>query len=129
MQVDAPSLIVVEQIEDTGYTLLSLFISKLCCDRVQEVIEVDTGRVLLSVEIRDHLVDRGVLALEAETLHRGLELLGVDEAGAIGIEEVESLPYLLDLVLGESWPLEGLASDGRFLTCEFLLLLLLLGHI
>ena len=44
----------------------------------------------------------------AERLHGRLELLGVDRAGAIRVEEVEGLADLLDLLLGEAGALVGL---------------------
>ena len=46
--------------------------------------------------------DGRVLALEAEALHGRLELAGIDLAGGLGVEQVEGLLELLDLVLGEA---------------------------
>ena len=59
------------------------------------------------VNVPDHLVNGLVLGLETQTLHGSLELLGVDGPTSVGIEEVEGLPDLLDLLLGEAGPLVG----------------------
>merc|ERR1712195_329062 len=50
----------------------------------------------------DHATDLVLLGVEAEGAHGNLQLLGVDGAGAIGIEQVECLTDLLDLVVGET---------------------------
>jgi len=60
------------------------------------------------------LVNSLVLGLETKTLHGSLELLGVDGSTSVGVEEVKSLPDLLDLLLGEAGPLIGLSRlTGR----------------
>jgi hypothetical protein len=56
-----------------------------------------------------------VFGLEAERLHRGLELLGVNRARTIRVEQVERFANLFDFLLREAWPLVGLggALAGR----------------
>ena len=53
---------------------------------------------LLSIHIADHLLDLFFLGLEAERAHRDLQLLCINVAAAIGVEEIEGL---LDLLLPE----------------------------
>jgi hypothetical protein len=62
-----------------------------------------------------YLVDGLVLGFEAQRLHGSLELLGVNGAAAIGVEQVERLANLLDLFLREAGALVGLggALTGR----------------
>jgi len=74
---------------------------------VQELLEVNGARAVL-VDVADHLVDGLVLGLEAERLHGSLQLLGVNRAGAIRVEEVERLADLLDLLLAEAGALVAL---------------------
>ena len=62
-----------------------------------------------------HLVDSLVFGLEAERLHGRLELLGVDGARAVRVEQIEGLADLFNLLLREARPLVGLggALAGR----------------
>lgn len=55
-------------------------------------------------KLTDHIEDGGVFALEAETLHGGLELTWVNFASGFSVEEVESFSEFFNLVLSESWP-------------------------
>merc|ERR1719158_759073 len=52
-------------------------------------------------DIRDHLLDLFFLRLEAECAHRDLQLLGVNVAAAIRVEEVKGLLDLLLLLLSQ----------------------------
>ena len=73
-----------------------------CRDKAEAGGQEDTGRETTHfVNVGDHLLDLLFLRLEAEGSHCYLELLGVDGAGAISIEQVESLADLLLLLLGE----------------------------
>ena len=58
-------------------------------------------RCLRSFPPSPHLLNLLLLGLESKGTHGDLELLGVDGSTSIGIEEVESLPDLLLLLLGE----------------------------
>ena len=106
-QRDAARLVVVEEVEHLLDVLARVLVGHLRRHHVEELLEVD-GAVVVLVDVADHLVDGLVLGLEAERLHRRLELLGVDRAGAIRVEKVEGLADLLDLLLGEAGPLVGL---------------------
>ena len=112
VDVDGAGLVVVEQVEDAVDALLGLLVAQLSSDGVQELVEVNAALVVLSVQVSDHLENSGVLGFEAEGLHGCLQLLRVDETGAVSVEEVEGLSDLLDLVLGKARALESLASDG-----------------
>lgn len=65
------------------------------------------------VDIADHLVNGLVLGLEAQGLHGRLELLGIDRARPVRVEQVERLPDLLDLLLRQPGPLVGLGRSLR----------------
>eukprot|EP00630_Chrysocystis_fragilis_P006816 CAMPEP_0197394732 /NCGR_PEP_ID=MMETSP1165-20131217/5912_1 /TAXON_ID=284809 /ORGANISM="Chrysocystis fragilis, Strain CCMP3189" /LENGTH=190 /DNA_ID=CAMNT_0042920461 /DNA_START=157 /DNA_END=730 /DNA_ORIENTATION=- len=101
---DVSGLVVVEKVEDFLDVLAGVLVRHFGGHHVEKLLEVD-GAAPVLVDVRYHLVDRLVLRLEAERLHRRLELLGVDRAGAVGVEEVERLADLLDLVLGQARPL------------------------
>ena len=75
-------------------------------DAVQELFKVHLPAE--SLEVGDHVEDGWVLALKTQALHGAFQLSGVDLARRLGVEEVEGLAELLDLVLGESWTLDFL---------------------
>lgn len=122
VHVDALAHVVVEEVEDLVDAVLGLLVAELVGDGVQELLEVDFAVEVL--EFGDHLVDGGVLVLEAQGLHGGAEFLGVDLAGAVGVEEVEGLPDLFDLVLGEAGSLDGLLALQLVLTAHDILFIL-----
>ena len=64
------------------------------------LVEVD-GAIAILVDVRDHLADLLLLWLESEGTHSDLELLGINAARAVGVEQVEGLPDLLLLLLCE----------------------------
>merc|ERR1719515_85812 len=58
-------------------------------------------RVPVQDLVRHHLLDLLLLRFETQSAHRNFELLGVDGATAVGVEEVEGLLDLLLLLLSE----------------------------
>jgi hypothetical protein len=82
-----------------------ILITHLGCHHVQEFLKVDASALVL-VDVRDHLEDGLVLGLKAQALHSCLELLGVNRARAVGIEQVERLADLLDLLLAQTRTLD-----------------------
>lgn len=71
---------------------------------LQEVVEIERPLAVL-VEGVDHVAQRRIVHLDADLAHPRLELLHVDNAGAVGVEQVEGVAQLLLLVFRER--LEG----------------------
>ena len=93
----------------SGESYPGFLVSEAGSDAVEELLEVDLAAE--GLEVGDHVEDGGVLALEAEALHGGLEFPGVDLASGLGVEEVEGLLELLDLILSQAGPLNLLLSS------------------
>ena len=73
---------------------------RLVRHHLQEFLVFDRPAAIV-IHIRDHLPDLLFLRLETQRAHRHLQLLGVDGATAVGVEEVEGLLDLLLLLLSE----------------------------
>mmetsp|Transcript_63798 Transcript_63798/g.129579 ORF Transcript_63798/g.129579 Transcript_63798/m.129579 type:complete len:220 (+) Transcript_63798:657-1316(+) len=95
---DLPCLIIIEQPERLENLFARVFLTHLRRHHLQEFLEVNVARPVL-VDVADHLLDLLLLGLEAKGTHCNLQLLGVDGAGAISIEQVKSLTDLLLLLL------------------------------
>merc|ERR1712085_192471 len=95
-----PGLVVVEEPECFQDLVLRITIQDLVRHHLQELL-VPYRPAPVVVHVRDHLLDLLLLWLEAESAHRDLQLLGVDLAGAVRVEQVERLLDLLLLLLGE----------------------------
>merc|ERR1711920_604914 len=93
-------LVIVEQPEGLQDLVLRVAVQDLVRHHLQELLVADRSAAVV-VDVGDHLLDLLFLRLEAEGAHRDLQLLGVDLAGAIGVEEVEGLLDLLLLLLGQ----------------------------
>merc|ERR1719449_114483 len=91
-------LIVVEEPESLEDLVLGVAIEDLVRHHLQELFIFDGARSVI-VHIADHLLDLFFLGLEAERAHRDLQLLCIDVAAAIGVEEIEGLLDLLLLLL------------------------------
>ena len=88
----------------------AFLVAQLGGDAVEELLEIHFAPQ--GLEFGDHVEDGGVLALEAQALHGGLEFAGVDLASGFGVEQVEGFSELLDFVLSESGPLDFLLGGG-----------------
>merc|ERR1719160_413717 len=67
---------------------------------LQELLVLDRPAAVV-IHIRDHLLDLLLLRLETQRAHRHLQLLGVDGATPVGVEEVERLLDLLLLLFSQ----------------------------
>jgi hypothetical protein len=67
-------------------------------DLVGKLVKVNGAGAVL-VHLSNHLFNLLLLGLEAKGPHGHLKLLCINEAGAVGIEKIEGLAYL---VLGKS---------------------------
>jgi len=74
---DGTCAIVVEETEHLVDILAGVTIAHARSHHIEELLEVDVI-VFVLVKVGDHLVDSLVLGLEAERLHSGTELAGVD---------------------------------------------------
>ncbi|CAH0371854.1 unnamed protein product, partial [Pelagomonas calceolata] len=95
---DLARLVVVEEPEGLQDLLAAVLLAHLRRHHLEELREVDRAGPVL-VDVRDHLLDLLLLRLEAQRAHRHLQLLGVDGARAVRVEEVERLANLLLLLL------------------------------
>ena len=103
---DLARLIIVEESECLKHLFAWVSLGHLLGHHVEEFWVVDdSGSVL--VDVSDHLLDLLSLWLEAEGAHGNLELLLVDVARAIGVEEIEGLLDLLLLLFGDVSSLLG----------------------
>merc|ERR1719265_2556765 len=92
--------VIVEQTERLQDLILGIAIQDFVGHHLKELL-VFNGPTSIIVDIGDHLLDLFFLRLEPEGAHRNLELLGVDGAGSIGVEEIEGLLDFLFLLVGE----------------------------
>ena len=101
---DVGLALLVEEVEDTLKVFLWVLLRDPCCHHVEEFLEVDRSAAVL-VEVLDHIINGGVLGVEAERLHRVEQLRDGDLADAVDIKDVEGFLNLLDFVSSESRPL------------------------
>merc|ERR1719379_2723281 len=113
LEGDLAIALVVEETESLEHLLAGVSLSHLLDHHVEELGEVDDARVVL-VDVGDHFLDFLTLGLEAESAHGDLELLLVDVARAVSVEEVKGLLDLLLLLFSEFSALLG-ASEGGLL--------------
>jgi len=110
---DVTGLVVVEEVEDLLDVLAGVLVAHFGGHHIEELFEINFSAPIL-VDVSNHLVNSLVLGLEPEALHGGFELLWVNGSTSVGIKEVESLPDLLNLLLGETGTLVGLRGlTGR----------------
>ena len=67
---------------------------------LEELVEVDGAGSIL-VDVGDHLFNFLLLGLEAKSTHGNFQLLGINSARAIGVEEIKRFTNLLLLLLGQ----------------------------
>merc|ERR1712097_221437 len=101
VEVDLAIAITASLVDHVLELLLVDVLTHLAGHHLEELSELD-GAVAVVVNVRDHLLELLLLDLEPEGAHGGLELTDIDGARVIGIEKVEGLADLLDLLLGET---------------------------
>eukprot|EP00356_Strombidium_inclinatum_P012781 CAMPEP_0170493156 /NCGR_PEP_ID=MMETSP0208-20121228/13444_1 /TAXON_ID=197538 /ORGANISM="Strombidium inclinatum, Strain S3" /LENGTH=148 /DNA_ID=CAMNT_0010769039 /DNA_START=45 /DNA_END=486 /DNA_ORIENTATION=+ len=109
-QGDAAGGVVVEESEDLGDILSGVLVAHTSSHHVEELFKIDASALVL-VEVRDHLEDSLVLGFEPEGLHGSTELLGVDGATSVGVEQVEGFLDLLNFVFGKARALKFLSVE------------------
>jgi len=110
---DLVCVVVVEQAESLRHLLLGVSFSHLGGHHVAELVVVNDARAVF-IDVLDHLLNFCGLWFEAECSHSDFELLLVDVAAAISVEEVEGLLDLLSLLFSELSRFLG-ALDGGLL--------------
>mmetsp|Transcript_98653 Transcript_98653/g.255041 ORF Transcript_98653/g.255041 Transcript_98653/m.255041 type:complete len:247 (+) Transcript_98653:90-830(+) len=100
LEGDLAGLVVVEEAEGLQDFVLGITVEDLVRHHLQELLVAD-GAAAIIIDIRDHLLDLLLLGLEAQGAHGDLQLLGVDLAGAIRVEQVERLLDLLLLLVSK----------------------------
>merc|ERR1719387_846554 len=90
LERDLPSLVVIEEPERLQNFVLRVAVQNLVRHHLQKLLVLDRAAAIV-VNVRDHLLDLLLLGLETERTHGDLELLRVDVAAAVGVEEVEGL--------------------------------------
>ena len=92
------SVIVVKKFKSLEDLLLGVLLRHLVAHQHHEAVQTQLTAALL-VHLCDHLLDLLLPWLKAQRAHRHLQLLGVDGARAVRVEEVERLANLLLLLL------------------------------
>mmetsp|Transcript_3376 Transcript_3376/g.5541 ORF Transcript_3376/g.5541 Transcript_3376/m.5541 type:complete len:232 (-) Transcript_3376:4-699(-) len=100
LERDLARLVVVKEAEGLQDLFPAVLLRHLGGHHLEELVKVDRAGAVL-VNVRDHLLDLLLLRLKAQRPHRNLQLLGVNGAGAVGVEKIEGLPDLLFLLLGQ----------------------------
>ncbi len=67
---------------------------------LEELVEVDGTRTIL-VDVSDHLFNLLLLGLKTKSAHGNFQLLGINGAGAIGVEKIECFTNLLLLLFSQ----------------------------
>mmetsp|Transcript_105636 Transcript_105636/g.128923 ORF Transcript_105636/g.128923 Transcript_105636/m.128923 type:complete len:202 (-) Transcript_105636:36-641(-) len=94
------SLVIVEKAEGLQDLILGIAVQDLVGHHLQELL-ITNGAGAIIIHIRDHLLNFLLLWLETQGPHGHLQLLGVDLATAIGVEQIEGLLNLLLLLIRE----------------------------
>lgn len=84
--INGTRLVLVKQLEYAHNAFARLFVAQFIGNCIQEVVKVNASRVVVRVEVRNHCVNRWVLLLKTEGLHRCLQLFGVNHTSAICVE-------------------------------------------
>lgn len=98
-EVNGAYLVGIVEVEDLQKALLGAGVSQFAVDHLQELVEV--YGLALALQVQDHLEDGLVALVEAQLLQDLLDLLGVDAAGPVLVEEVEGALELLQIVRRE----------------------------
>lgn len=99
LEIDHAGLVCVVEVEDLQQALLAARVAQLAVDDLEEVVEADG--LALGLQVQDHLEDGLVALVQSQLLQDLLDLLRVDAAGALLVEEVEGRLQLLQVVGGE----------------------------
>lgn len=99
LEVNHPRLVRIVKVEDLQQALLATRIAQLAVDDLQEIIKGDG--FALGLQVQDHLEDRLVPLVQSELLQDLLDLLRVDAARALLVEEVKSALQFLKIVSRE----------------------------
>merc|ERR1719181_2419859 len=93
-------LVIIEEAESFQDFVLWISVQDLVCHHLEEFFILN-GTTSIIIDVRNHFLNFLFLGLEAKCAHCNLELLGIDGATAIGIEEVKGLLDFLLLLLGK----------------------------
>mmetsp|Transcript_24218 Transcript_24218/g.52919 ORF Transcript_24218/g.52919 Transcript_24218/m.52919 type:complete len:255 (-) Transcript_24218:30-794(-) len=96
-----PSVVIVKQLECLHNFFSAVTFTHLRCHHLQELLEVNGAGAVL-VNVCNHLLDLLFLGLKAQCSHGNLQLLGIDGAASICIEQVKGLTNLLLLLLSKT---------------------------
>merc|ERR1719231_266453 len=110
LERDFPGLVIIEEPESLEDLVLRVTVENLLRHHGHKLRELDGARPII-VDILDHLLDLLFLGLEAESTHCDLELLRVDGAGTVSVEQVEGFLDLLLLLLRELLLLAPTAAE------------------
>jgi hypothetical protein len=98
MDADGLWLVIVEQVENTVDALTRLFVSEFVGDSVKEIFKINALRVLVVVQVRNHVVNGRVLLFKSKRLHGSLQFLRVNASTVVSVEQGEGLSDLLNFV-------------------------------
>lgn len=99
LEIHNSSQIIIIEVENFEYTLLTLCVTQLIVYDLQELLVVNIS--VFWLEILDHLEDSFVPFVEPEFLKNFLYFYGVDLSRTVLIEEVESGFEFFEVILGE----------------------------
>merc|ERR1719504_338976 len=110
LERDLSGLVVIEEPERLEDLVLRVTVKDLLRHHRHELRKFDGPRPII-VDVLDHLLDLLLLRLEAESAHGDLELLRVDGAGTVSVEQVKGFLDLLLLLLSELLLLAATAAE------------------
>ena len=113
---DFACLVIVEETESLEHLFAGVSLGHLLGHHVEELWVVDDSGAVL-VDVGDHFLDLLSLWLEAKSAHGDLELLLVDVATAVSIEQIEGFLDLLLLLFGDVSSLLGSLESLLFERC------------
>mmetsp|Transcript_22058 Transcript_22058/g.55923 ORF Transcript_22058/g.55923 Transcript_22058/m.55923 type:complete len:206 (-) Transcript_22058:12-629(-) len=125
---DFASLVVVKELEDAHDLLRGVAVAHLARHHFDELFEVD-GAAAVQVDVLDHLAHLLLLRVEAESAQSHAELLCVDCARAIRVEEVKRLLQFLHLPFGDARPRANATARARLLARDRRRLSVRLRHV
>merc|ERR1719161_3211754 len=110
LERDLSGLVVIEEPERLEDLVLRVTVKDLLRHHRHELRKFDGPRPII-VDVLDHLLDLLLLRLEAKSAHGDLELLRVDGAGTVSVEQVKGFLDLLLLLLSELLLLAATAAE------------------
>mmetsp|Transcript_22191 Transcript_22191/g.51039 ORF Transcript_22191/g.51039 Transcript_22191/m.51039 type:complete len:205 (+) Transcript_22191:569-1183(+) len=111
---DLTRLVIIEELEDTSDFLWRVSVAHLARHHFHKLLEIDRPRAV-EINVGNHLAHFLLLRVKAKSTQRHLQLLCVNCAAPVRVEQVECLTQFLHLPFRDAWASEYRVLSGRLL--------------